>query len=273
MKESFHKLTPALWEAKKEKCRLMARNLLARTFVAKPNDINVEALAFEAGRLCIEEGGLHGADGRLVADGQNGGKIRVRSGMPLTRYRFTVAHEIGHCCLHAGGFIDRTDSGKTFGIWNDASEEAEANVFAGELLLPNDLFIPRFRGKAPCIQLLESIAEEFQTSRLATAVQYIHYTKEVVALVISKGWEIEWSRKTKEFYPAIRTGRISNDSAAGERLAAVRGDSGKMVLTPAYAWLEGYDGNPDKDIKEDSIYLDYYDRTITLLWWDDDDDE
>jgi Zn-dependent peptidase ImmA (M78 family) len=244
---------------------------LARTFVTSPTDINVEALAFEAARLTIEEGGLNGADGRLTADGHRGGKIRVRSKTPLSRFRFTVGHEIGHCCLHASGIIDRTESGLTLAIWNDASEEAEANTFAGELLLPNGLFVPRIEGKEPCIGLLERIAEEFETSRLATAVQYIEYTNEVVALVVSRGWEIEWSRKTKEFWPTVRRGQISKDSAAGERLANIRGDSGRMVLTPAYAWLEDFD-NSDKDIKEDSIYLEYYDRTVTLLWWDDDDE-
>lgn len=272
MKPSFHRTTPALWEARKEECRRAARDLLARTFVSKPTDINLAALAFEAGCLRIEQGGLDGADGRIVADGKTGGKIRVRTEMPETRARFTIAHEIGHCCLHGGGFIDRTDSGKTLGIWNDASEEAEANTFAGELLLPKDLFVPRFRGKAPSIKLLDTIANEFQTSRLATAVQYINYTNEVVAMVVSHGWDIEWSRKARDFGPNIKTGRVSKDSAAGERLAGVRGDSGRMVLTPAYAWLEGFNNSSDKDVKEDSVYLEYYNRTVTLLWWDDEDE-
>ena len=140
-------------------------------------------------------------------------------------------------------------------------------------MLPKDLFVPRIRGKSPSIKLLETIAGEFKTSRLATAVQYIHYTNEVVALVISHGWDIEWARKTKNFFPRIKTGRVSKDSAAGERLSRIRGDSGRMVPTPAYAWLEGFDNSSDKDIKEDSLYLDYYDRTITLLWWDADEDD
>lgn len=191
-------MSPALWEARKEECRRNARQLLAETFVSEPGDIDLTAIAFKAGELTIEVGGLDSADGRIVADGKGGGKIRVRSGLAPERLRFTVGHEIGHYRLHAGGFIDRTDSGKTFGIWNDASEEAEANTFAAELLLPKDLFVPRIRGKAPSIKLLETIAGEFKTSRLATAVQYIHYTNEVVALVVSHGWEIEWSRKTKD---------------------------------------------------------------------------
>jgi len=66
---------------------------------------------------------------------------------------------------------------------------------------------------------------------------------------------------------------LSKDSAAGERLAGISWDSGQMVLTPAYAWLEGVGDDSSKDIKEDSIYLDYYDRTITLLWWEDDEEE
>jgi Zn-dependent peptidase ImmA (M78 family) len=191
----------------------------------------------------------------------------------VERRRFTVAHEIGHFILHSGGFIDRTDTGKTFGIWNDKSEEAEANTYAAELLLPRQLFVPKIKGKAPSIGLIEKVASDFQTSRLATAVQYIHYTNEAVALVVSHGWDIEWARKAKDFWPRIKSGKVSPDSAAGERLANIRGDTGRMVRTPAYAWLENFDDKPSKDVKEDSIYLDYYDRTVTLLWWDDDEDE
>lgn len=262
----------ALWEARKEECRRSARELLAETFVSQPSDIDVAALAFKAGRLIIEQDGLVGADGRLVADVKSGGKIRVKSGVAIERFRFTVSHEIGHCRLHAGGFIDRTDSGKTFGIWNDASEEAEANTFAGELLLPKDLFIPRIEGKNPSIALIDKIASDFNASRLATAVQYIQYTNEAVALVVSHGWDIEWSRRAKDFWPKVKSGRVSKDSAAGERLAGISGDSRRMVDTPAYAWLVGYD-HSEKDVKEYSVYLDYYNRTVTLLWWDDDDDD
>ncbi len=264
-------MSPALWEARKEECRRTARDLLARTFVAKAADIEVEALAFEAGRLTIQEGGLSDADGRLVADGQNGGRIRVRAGIHQPRFRFTVAHEIGHFCLHARGFIERTESGKTLGVWNDPGEEAEANTFAGELLLPKDLFVPRIEGREPCIKLLETIAEEFKTSSLATAVQYINYTNEIVALVVSQGWEIEWSKRSKDFWPKIRIGQLSKDSAAGERLAGKGSDTRQMVSTPAYAWFENFEKS-ERDVKESSIYLGYYDRTVSLLWWDDDSD-
>lgn len=53
------------------------------------------------------------------------------------RYRFTIAHEIAHCCLNhykvekKGVFLFRTENTYT-------PDEIAANIFAGELLIPKD---------------------------------------------------------------------------------------------------------------------------------------
>jgi hypothetical protein len=86
-------------------------------------------------------------------------------------------------------------------------------------------------------------------------------------VVVSEGWNIKSFCRFKEGWPRIRLGELHDDSAAGDRLAGRAGDSGRMVRTPAYAWLEGFD-NSDKDVMEDSRYLEYYDTTLTLLWID-----
>jgi Zn-dependent peptidase ImmA (M78 family) len=59
------------------------------------------------------------------------------------RQRFTIAHEIGHYCLHEGGtFIDK---GVTARFRDQASgsgtslEEHEANLFAATLLMPAEM--------------------------------------------------------------------------------------------------------------------------------------
>jgi len=44
-----------LWEARKEECRRIARELLAATFVSQPSDIDVAALAFKAGRRLLNK--------------------------------------------------------------------------------------------------------------------------------------------------------------------------------------------------------------------------
>lgn len=71
------------------------------------------------------------------------GRIRVRPGLPLDQERFAVAHELGHHFLDHGSVacydaefigdsapLDEIDVGIDF--------EAEANRFAGTLLVPRD---------------------------------------------------------------------------------------------------------------------------------------
>ena len=53
----------------------------------------------------------------------------------LHRRRFTVAHELGHCCLHGDslqdGYVEFRNNSN-----NGSVKEIEANTFAGELLIP-----------------------------------------------------------------------------------------------------------------------------------------
>lgn len=247
--------------------RKVAIDLLRRYRVASPDAIDLETLAWLRGRLRIKVGGLDGAEGRLVATDGDGGVIRVASNQNLGRFRFTVAHEIGHFVLHQHGAIDKIATRRDMTIWNDASEEAEANYFAAELLMPEYLFRPCCVGR-PSIQLLDDLASTFRTSTLATAFQYWEYTREPVALVLSEGWRMKSFRPFKDGWPRIRYGQIHKDSAAGDRLNGKSGDSGGMVSAPAYAWLEGFGDRPEKSIMEDSRYLEYYDTTLTMLWHD-----
>lgn len=63
--------------------------------------------------------------------------IFYRSGDTENRKRFTIAHEIAHCCLHTDNLIDHhielRDNSKAM-----AGKEYEANIFAGELLIPEE---------------------------------------------------------------------------------------------------------------------------------------
>lgn len=59
------------------------------------------------------------------------------------RMRFTLAHELAHCCIDAAGLKQghiefRSDSVSNSGL------EYEANVFAGELLIPEPLLVKEY---------------------------------------------------------------------------------------------------------------------------------
>jgi hypothetical protein len=255
-----------LTDTRKRECREAAHQVLRKYHIESPEAIDLDSIAWFLGRLKIKIGGLSGAEGRIIAGTRQGGIIRVGEGQNRGRCRFTIAHELGHYVLHRGRFLDATETRAHFTVWNDASEESEANFFAAELLMPDYLFKPLCRKNSPSLQLVDGLASTFQTSLLATCFQFHEYTNRQVALIVSDGWDVKIIRPFEGGFPRIRRGRIHEHSAAGERLLKKSPDSRKMVRTPLYAWCDGFDDKPSRDVWEDSLYLDWYDRTVTLLW-------
>ena len=78
-----------------------------------------------------------------------GYEVRLNSKHPYTRNRFTLAHEIAHLNLHKT-FLDRQKNleefdGMTYALSRDKNslgkKEWEADMLAGEILMPKDEFI------------------------------------------------------------------------------------------------------------------------------------
>lgn len=249
-------------------CRAEAQKLLKSLWIESPEEIDLETLAFKAGSLSIEEGGLENSDGRIVTTGGQGGVIRVKSDMHRGRKRFTIAHEIGHYQLHPKLRLSHSDESSSFRIWNDANEEAEANMFAAELLMPEFLFRPRMGKDDPSLATMDRLAEEFKTSTMATLFQYITYTKEPLAMVVSVDGRVKWRVQSQAFKPSIRLGELHKYSGASEITLGISPDTKGLVDTPATAWLPFED--TDADLKEDSRLLETYGCIVTILWLDDD---
>src|SRR6266446_8924311 len=94
--------------------------------------------------------------------------------------------------LHPREGLDRSDTATNFTIWQDEGEEAEANLFAAELIMPEFMFLPRCVGTEPSLAFIDELASLFSTSNLATAFQYVSYATEQVALVVSHEDQIKW---------------------------------------------------------------------------------
>lgn len=103
--------------------------------------------------------------------------IGVNSRHAKTRQRFTIAHEIGHLEMHKGTpiFIDRFVRVN----WRNGTsnqQEAEANSFAAELLMPRKLVereVVRTLAKRPSVSprdLAATLAKSFDVS--LEAMQY-----------------------------------------------------------------------------------------------------
>jgi Zn-dependent peptidase ImmA (M78 family) len=98
--------------------------------------------------------------------------IGVNSKHGKNRQRFTIAHEIGHLELHKGQpmFIDRFAPRINRRDGASNKEEAEANAFAAELLMPRrflDREVERVVSKTDGVtpqQLVVDLAKRFQVS-------------------------------------------------------------------------------------------------------------
>lgn len=92
-----------------------------------------------------------------------GWEIRVNVAHHLHRQRYTIAHELGHYCLHR--FYSNTFEDDIFFRSNESSEtEWQANDFAGALLIPEDVFREKVRAG---IGEVEDLAKIFKVSSLA----------------------------------------------------------------------------------------------------------
>lgn len=131
-----------------------ARRLLVAEEVRKPA-VDVRSIAMRRAHV-LDEALPEDISGMLVPlapaiRGKAWAIVVNRTNSPV-RQRFTIAHELGHLMMHnftsphadsAGAFKVRfRDS-----LSSDGSvlEEIEANQFAAELLMPEDLLVPQLR--------------------------------------------------------------------------------------------------------------------------------
>ncbi len=119
-----------------------ARKLLQKTRARTP--VNPVAMAHELG-VTVKVATF--ADPRIVGallPQEGEWTVFIRSSDNPRRQRFTVAHELGHYVLHRDGhpegmFDDDLNFLRTDGnIAGDKEQEKEANLFAAELLMPEN---------------------------------------------------------------------------------------------------------------------------------------
>src|SRR6266850_2021791 len=106
--------------------------------------------------------------------------IGINSAHPSVRQRFSIAHEIGHLVMHNGAFfVDKAvrfnrDSTSSLAI---DQREIEANGFAAELLMPEELVTESVRKRLakkanlPRATLISELAQEFQVSTQAMEIR------------------------------------------------------------------------------------------------------
>ena len=147
-----------------------AEALISELGIARPEDLDVDAIAFDSGIEVAYEP-LTGCEASLV--GFNDHAIAtVRPSGNRGRERFSVAHEIGHWKLHRGRSFRCRADGPDANLASNKAVEKEADVFASHLLMPGPLFNPAVKAVGqPGFRQLGELASQFETSLLATTLR------------------------------------------------------------------------------------------------------
>jgi Zn-dependent peptidase ImmA (M78 family) len=105
--------------------------------------------------------------GILSKTEQGGWVMQVNNKHHLNRQRYTIAHELGHFCLHKH-FKSVFEDQIFFRGVETCKEERQANEFASAILMPEDKFREIVRsGK----NNIEDVAQEFGVSTLALRIR------------------------------------------------------------------------------------------------------
>jgi len=245
-----------------------AGSIIATLKIVDAADISVEDIAWVRGALVLE-GGLRGADARLVhTPGVQPAIIRVNPTVrPPGRKRFAIAHELGHLELkHNPGSVTECAE-KEFLAWyqKQNDQEVDANIFAAALLMPKKLFLKRLEGTVPSMDLIEDLAEFFQTTLTATAIRYAQLCGERCAVVFSRNARIEWVRRSPEFGAWIPPKTKLSENTYAIDYYTKGTVSTKRESARLDAWVE--DGSPRATIYEQSRPLPSWESVLTLVWF------
>lgn len=147
--------------------------------------------------LYYEEVPLKGCEGRIVysPSGQSG-KITVNSDTKYEpRKRFSIAHEIGHYLLDHNKV--HYDNPGTLDCYRQGNQEAEANEFASELLMPTAAFMNAVQGRPFSPKLIEEVADHFGTSISSVVYRYVTCGPHPLAVVYSYKGKVVWMKKSR----------------------------------------------------------------------------
>jgi len=203
--------------------------------------------------------------------------------------RFTIAHELGHYFLpehpehlFPGNVVVHKSRS---GFISDDFYEKQADHFAKELLMPEDLFLEALRESGIGFPAIKSLASKCKTSITATAIRFAQFAEDPVAVIMSSQNKINWCFMSGALASVKGLRWPKKDSLLPQNTATAsfnRDQTNVLSAKNVEAWTrldKWFDDAPPVEMKEDVIGLGNYRKTLTVLFTedpisvDDDDDD
>jgi len=216
-------LKALLIEAERRASSVVARYGLDIEALGRIEDV-AETLGVE-----VYEGGIRGAQARLVVSGDSV-ILRVREGELRTpRGRFSLAHELGHHQLNSTTVS--CSAGDMRHRRGQHLREATANRFAACLLLPSAL-VSRLCDTKPSIESVRSIASLYTVSLTATALRFVELCPHPCAVSLSTSGQIDFAITNDSVHLPVREeGPLGRASLASRHFRSQAGGSGPTPST------------------------------------------
>ncbi|MDM0001200.1 ImmA/IrrE family metallo-endopeptidase [Variovorax sp. J22P240] len=149
-----------------------AERLLWNYGFRKPEHIDLEGIALARGASVIYRS-LDGCAARLLTDGEKA-VISIEKSDNRGRQRFSLGHELAHWINDAKRSSFKCSS-ESIGPQNSeaASVEADANVYASQLILPDYMVAPWSQGRLMTLNVAVELAEAFKASVTASAIKLV----------------------------------------------------------------------------------------------------
>jgi Zn-dependent peptidase ImmA (M78 family) len=253
------------------KGQLTARKVLEQNGILDPTEIPIDLIASGLGATVVFKD-MKNVDGRIVF-GERKTLITINSNIEYeTKKRFTLAHEIGHHMMHRGQFQIHNDTDATLQYFRNGHQESEANEFASELLMPENVFSRISDEYEFSPALLRHLAEHFKTSITSVAYRYFKYGNHPICLIYSHNNLVKyWLRP--EGYDHFLKDRTKL-SPPEDSVAAEYFNKGKIYPTSSKqeiwksTWFELKHWEDDKNFKfyEFCIITPKYNTVLSVVW-------
>lgn len=214
---------------------------------------------------------IKGADGRIVFGNKSNAIITINSKIEYEgKRRFTIAHELGHFEMHKNISI-HNDSDITLNNFKEGNQEAEANQFAAELLMPEKLFQEECFQKKFSPDLLRHLAEKFNSSITSVVFRYLDIGNHPIFVFNSHENKVRYWKKTDGYFQKVK--EIINLSPPGDSVAAEyfndgtiyrKEDSAQEINKSTWFELSNYDS--DDTFFEYCIITPKYNTVLSVVW-------
>ncbi len=251
---------------KPTRAELAARKLLADFGLRYGGEVDLDDLAWVLGVL-VHSASMVGAVAQLVRHGRRAVITVSDTVTSALRWRFTVAHELGHYLLHGpresqlSRCLDaHFDGVSTRGI------EREANVFSSEFQMPKALWTGHSRVTAGDLGHVTNLAERYQVSLTAAAIRFVELCSGRCAIAFCQDGKVRWPARSARFGYRIAKGMPIDRTALAWGYLQGHPMPDWPTPVPAKAWLKTARSLRDAEVLEHCVPMPSLRAALSMVW-------